>query len=101
MSAACPCHNRPVKRTGTVTAGLLSGLALLLMPKCPACVAAYIALGTGIGLTTSTVGHLRFGLILICSSLLFISAFRLLSSFGLPTFSSLWKRRPDAGTKKA
>jgi hypothetical protein len=37
-----------------------------MMPKCPACVAAYIALATGAGISFTTAAHLRL-LVLILS----------------------------------
>jgi hypothetical protein len=37
-----------------------SGTMLLLLPKCPACLAAYLSLWTGLGVANSVAGHLRF-----------------------------------------
>ena len=46
---------------------------LALMPKCPACVAGYIALGTGIGISLPAATFLRAFLIMACcASLLFM-----------------------------
>jgi len=41
-------------------------LILALLPKCPACFAAYIALGTGISLSVQAASLLRSTLIAIC-----------------------------------
>jgi hypothetical protein len=36
-----------------------SGAMLVLLPKCPACIAAYLAVWTGAGLAAPIAGHLR------------------------------------------
>lgn len=70
MKACC------VKRRGKEVAPWLlpSGL-LILMPKCPVCFAAYIAAGTGLGLSLPAATGLRIALIALCLlSLAFLAA---------------------------
>jgi hypothetical protein len=39
---------------------------LVLLPKCPACIVAYLAMGAGIGVTLSTAATLRVTLLVFC-----------------------------------
>ena len=48
---------------------------LVLLPKCPLCLVAYIALVTGIGVSVTTAAYLRYGLVVWCiGSLLYLIA---------------------------
>lgn len=67
----CKISARENSRTRTRTAfGALRWLApavlLALVPKCPACVAAYIALATGIGISFTAAAYLHGALIAVC-----------------------------------
>jgi hypothetical protein len=56
-----------------------SGAMLLLLPKCPVCIAAYIAVWTGAGVAAPIAGNLRFVMaIILVASLAFLLARRFL-----------------------
>ena len=83
MSACCDAagdRKTPawVRRVGEVFAWLLPSAGLVLAPKCPACLAAYVTLWTGLGLSLSTATCLRWMLLFLCvASLLFLIVERL------------------------
>ncbi|MFD0894955.1 hypothetical protein KBB96_03930 [Luteolibacter ambystomatis] len=63
MKAGCACHGRSV--LGFIR-WALPGSVLVLMPKCPACFAAYVALASGIGLSIPAASIIRHALIALC-----------------------------------
>jgi hypothetical protein len=64
-------HRRAfVRHYFAITGWLVPTAILAFLPKCPACLAAYIAIAAGVGLSASTAKYLR--VLLILSSVLCI-----------------------------
>jgi hypothetical protein len=71
MNTCCPRpRGTPLRRGAKITGFLLSGATLVLMPKCPLCLAAWVTLATGIGLSAASATCLRAGLLLVCTATL-------------------------------
>jgi hypothetical protein len=82
MSACCDASDREtptwLRRVREILAWVLPSAILVLAPKCPACLAAYVLLWTGLGLSFSTAAYLRWVLLFLCvASLLFLIVERL------------------------
>jgi hypothetical protein len=83
MSACCDAagdRKAPTwgRRVREIFAWLLPSAILVLVPKCPACLAAYVMLWTGLGLSLATATYLRWLLLFLCvASLLFLIVKRL------------------------
>ena len=78
------CDFRPPKGSKRI-AGLFSWIApgadLALMPKCPVCLAAYIALGTGIGVSVPVADNLRLAVLALSSAMLVALVIRVLARY--------------------
>lgn len=71
MNSGCRCDRRETPRAGSRRIGrflrwFVPGFLLAVMPKCPVCFAAYIAMASGIGLTLPAAAFLRTALIALC-----------------------------------
>src|SRR6202012_1444984 len=99
IRAICPCRRiaasppaaaasigsgRPGESQGTrctraAAAWALPSVALALVPKCPMCVAAYLAIGGSLGVSLTTAAHLRTALVWLCWSTLALLVARLVA----------------------
>ena len=84
-------------RTRGAAAWALPSIALALVPKCPLCVAAYLAIGGGLGMSLTSATHLRTALVWLCWSVLVLLTVRVAirfksrSSFSTRTLMSMLK----------
>lgn len=75
-----PCceHVRITRPRAAGFAGwIVPGMMLILMPKCPACLAGYVALVSGIGMSLPVATAVRTGLIAVCAAALAFLVIRL------------------------
>ena len=100
MNVPTCCARHGGRATGTAPAAfwrrglrslrwLAPGAMLALLPKCPVCFAAWFALATGIGISTTTASHLRTGVAVLCAIALAALAAGIVFSDRAPR----WRRR--------
>ena len=75
------------RRSLDVAGWMVPATLWALLPKCPMCLAAYVALGTGIGLSAAVASQVRSGLVLLCLASILV--------FGVRNFRHFvhWRRR--------
>lgn len=78
MNACCVKRRGAARKSRGVAAWLVPGGLLVLMPKCPVCLAGYVAAATGLGLSVPAASGLRTVLIALCCVSLAFLVLRLL-----------------------
>jgi hypothetical protein len=79
MSACCDAARQRklsawMRRVREACAWIMPTAVLVLVPKCPACVAADVMLWTGVGLSFTAAAYVRWGLLSVCiAALVFVA----------------------------
>ena len=103
MSACChAASNRKtpkwVGRIREIFAWFLPSAILVLVPKCPACLAAHVTLWTGLGLSLSTATYLRWGLLFLSVAALVFLIVKRVDRIG--AIFSYFKKRTESWSTK-
>ncbi|HTQ49397.1 MAG TPA: hypothetical protein VMJ12_01710 [Candidatus Acidoferrales bacterium] len=81
------------RRGGQIAGWLVPGATLVLLPKCPVCVAAYVALFSGVGISIAAAARLRTSLLVLCLTVLLWLVLKLLGRVVFRTRRSQWRKR--------
>ena len=66
MAGCCQMSASGVgRRLSTLTPSVLPALVLLLLPKCPFCLAAWLTVATGLSFSATGATWARFGLVVV------------------------------------
>lgn len=65
-----------LRRTKSAAGWGTPALLLVLMPKCPMCVVAYLAMATGVAVSVGEAEWIRLGLVALCAGILTLLAAR-------------------------
>lgn len=85
MNAHCHCttgadNGTPpptlARRSRNYASWLVPSVMLAVLPKCPACLAAYVAFGTGVSLSFTTASSIKTLLVIMCVATLIDSVAR-------------------------
>jgi hypothetical protein len=82
------CKGLPSGRWQGMALAVLPAVGLALVPKCPLCVAAYVAMFTGVGLSLAVASTIRLAMIAVCLAWLVIIVTRFLLRSTSATSSS-------------
>jgi hypothetical protein len=103
MSACCDAaSNRKapawLRRARQIGAWALTSAILVLVPKCPACLAAHVTLWTGLGLSLSTATYVRWVLLFLCVASMLVLIVERLDRIG-SIFNHFKKETEHCNTK--
>ena len=76
VHGSSPLTRSKMRRGAKASGWVLPGAVMILMPKCPVCVVAYVALVSGVGISVTEAAHLRLAMLVLCGAALIYVAVR-------------------------